>query len=429
MRASLLLAACLLAPAWATAEVTDASPSGFTIKVTLSVQASPDEVYRKLVRNVGDWWDSSHTFSGNSHNLTIDERPAGCFCEKLPDGGGVRHMEVAYLAPGKRVVLQGALGPLQSLAATGAMTIQFSPLAEGTKLDVTYAVVGYLPAGLNTLAAPVDGVLTELLTRLKNYAEHGDPNTPHADAQLQSTPPQFEVASIKLNKSADMGYTWRIGAGGRFTGENIPLKFLFTTAYHLKESQISGIPGWADTERYDIVAKGEGNPTQDQMVAMLQGLLADRFKLRFHQVTREMLVYALVAAKNGAKLQESAEGSCVVPSPGEAPVASGQPPPAVCGTYFWRGGQVDGFRITMPQLIVALESQLDRPLIDKTGLNGAWDVHLEWTPDDRAGNGPGDDAGPSIYTALQEQLGLKLEATKGAVQVLVIDHFERPSEN
>jgi uncharacterized protein YndB with AHSA1/START domain len=175
MKAGLLLAAFLLAPAWATAEVADASASGFTIKVNITVQASPDEVYRKLIRKVGDWWDPSHTFSGNSLNLTIEEKPAGCFCEKLPDGGGVRHMEVAYLSPGKRVVLQGALGPLQSLAATGAMTIQFSPLGGGTKLEVTYAVVGYLPAGMNTLATPVDGVLTGLFSRLKNFAEHGDP--------------------------------------------------------------------------------------------------------------------------------------------------------------------------------------------------------------------------------------------------------------
>jgi uncharacterized protein YndB with AHSA1/START domain len=177
MRANLFLGAAFLlcVPSWAAAEVAESSANGFTIKLTLNVQASADDVYRKLVRNVGDWWDSNHTFSGNSHNLTIEEKAAGCFCEKLPDGGGVRHMEVAYLAPGKRVVLQGALGPLQSLAATGAMTIQLSSIGAGTKLEVTYAVVGYLHEGMNTLAAPVDGVLTGLFTRLKNYVEHGKP--------------------------------------------------------------------------------------------------------------------------------------------------------------------------------------------------------------------------------------------------------------
>ena len=157
------------------AEVADASVSGFTVKVSLNIQASPNDVYRKLVSNVGDWRDSGHTFSGNSHNLTIEEKPAGCFCEKLPDGGGVRHLQLIYLAPGKRLVLSGALGPLQALAATGTMTVLLSPLDGATKLEVTYSVLGYLPAGMNTFAAPVDGVVNGLFTRLKNYAEHGDP--------------------------------------------------------------------------------------------------------------------------------------------------------------------------------------------------------------------------------------------------------------
>jgi hypothetical protein len=177
MRSNLIAitAVFLSAASWAAADVADASANGFTVKLALNVKASPDDVYRKLVRNIGDWWDPSHTFSGNSHNLTIEEKPAGCFCEKLSDGGGVRHMEVAYLAPGKQLVLIGALGPLQSLAATGSMTIKLSPLDGGTKLEVAYTVVGYLPAGMNTWAAPVDGVLKVQFTRLKNYAEHGDP--------------------------------------------------------------------------------------------------------------------------------------------------------------------------------------------------------------------------------------------------------------
>lgn len=177
MRSTLIAAAAafLLTPNWAAAEVADASANGFSLKLTLNIQASPDDVYRKLVRNVGDWWDPDHTYSGNSRNLTIDEKPAGCFCEKLPGGGGVRHMEVAYLAPGKQLVLTGALGPLGALAATGSMTIKFSAVDGGTKLEVAYTVIGYLPAGMNTFAAPVDGVLKLQFTRLKNYAEHGDP--------------------------------------------------------------------------------------------------------------------------------------------------------------------------------------------------------------------------------------------------------------
>jgi uncharacterized protein YndB with AHSA1/START domain len=179
MRISLLLASILLmlVPSWALGEVADSAVNGFTVKTTLNIQASPDDVYRKLVRNIGDWWDADHTFSGNSHNLTIEEKPAGCFCEKLPNGGGVRHMEVIYFAPGKQLVLSGGLGPLQSMAVTGSMTITLSPLDadKATKLELTYAVVGYMPGGMNTLAAPVDGVLKQQFTRLKNYAEHGDP--------------------------------------------------------------------------------------------------------------------------------------------------------------------------------------------------------------------------------------------------------------
>src|SRR5260221_553575 len=112
---------------------------------------------------------------GDSHNLSIEEKPMGCFCEKLPNQGAVRHMEVVYLVPGKSLVLSGALGPLQSLAATGSMTIQLSAAEGGTKLAVGYAVTGYLPAGMNTWAAPVDAVITEQFSRLKNLVERGDP--------------------------------------------------------------------------------------------------------------------------------------------------------------------------------------------------------------------------------------------------------------
>lgn len=157
------------------ADVADSAASGFTVKVTLTIRAAPADVYRKLMRNVGDWWSPQHTFSGNSHNLSIEEKAMGCFCEKLPDGGGVRHMEVVNLAPGKVVVLSGGLGPLQSVAAAGTLRIAFSAAEGGTKLEAVYTVVGYLPAGLNTWAAPVDSVLTEQFTRLKNYIERGDP--------------------------------------------------------------------------------------------------------------------------------------------------------------------------------------------------------------------------------------------------------------
>jgi hypothetical protein len=164
-----------LAPNLARTEVVDSAATGFTVKVTLQIQAAPADVYRRLIHNVGDWWSPGHTFSGNAHNLSIEEKPMGCFCEKLPNGGGVRHMEVAFLAPGKAVVLVGGLGPLQSIAATGSMSIKLSPADGGTKLELAYAVMGYLPAGMNTWATLVNNVLSEQFTRLKNYKERGDP--------------------------------------------------------------------------------------------------------------------------------------------------------------------------------------------------------------------------------------------------------------
>lgn len=171
-----IVTAFLFVPVLAQAEVVDSSSAGFTVRTTLSIQAPPDDVYRRFIRNIGDWWSPQHTYSGNAHNLSIEEKPAGCFCEKLPDGGGVRHMEVVNLAPGKSVTLSGALGPLQSLAATGTMSVQFAPYQGGTNLVVFYAVAGYLPAGMNTLASPVDGVIAEQFTRLRSYVLHGDPS-------------------------------------------------------------------------------------------------------------------------------------------------------------------------------------------------------------------------------------------------------------
>jgi hypothetical protein len=160
-------------PSFATAEIADSSPTGFTYRTALTIKAPPDAVYRRVLE-VGNWWDSAHTFSGDAHNLSMDARPMGCWCEKLPDGG-VRHMEFVLVRPGKALILSGGLGPLQAIAATGTMKITLAAASGDTKLELTYSLSGYLPAGMNTLAAPVDDVLTQQLTRLKNYVETGSP--------------------------------------------------------------------------------------------------------------------------------------------------------------------------------------------------------------------------------------------------------------
>jgi uncharacterized protein YndB with AHSA1/START domain len=173
--AAALLAPALLAPELARADVADSAANGFTIKLVLDIAAPPEQVYARLIHNVGDWWNPMHTFSGDSHNLSIDDKAMGCFCEKLAGGGSVRHLEVVYANPGKTLVMTGGLGPLQSTAISGSMTIQLAPAGAGTKLAVQYAVAGYMPAGVNTWAAPVNSVVTEQFTRLKAFVETGKP--------------------------------------------------------------------------------------------------------------------------------------------------------------------------------------------------------------------------------------------------------------
>jgi hypothetical protein len=174
----LLWIVALSASAWpASAVVLDSAAGGFTVKIAVAIHASPHDVYTHLLR-IADWWDSAHTFSGNSHNLRLEAIPTGCFCEDFRNGGGVRHMDVVYVEPDKTLVLHGGLGPLQRLAASGSMTIALTATPDGTRLELTFAAAGYLAAGMNTLAAPVDGILTEQVNRLKNLIEQGNPAHP-----------------------------------------------------------------------------------------------------------------------------------------------------------------------------------------------------------------------------------------------------------
>jgi uncharacterized protein YndB with AHSA1/START domain len=162
----------------ASAEVLDSSAAGFTVKTTLTIKASPGDVYSKLIHNIGDWWNPNHTFSRDARNLRLEDHPGGCLCEVLAPNGFSRHMEVIFAAPDKRLVLSGALGPMQSMAAGGTLTIQVAPVDGGTKFEATYAVHGYFAKGMDTFAAPVDMVIADQFTRLKNYVETGHPTTP-----------------------------------------------------------------------------------------------------------------------------------------------------------------------------------------------------------------------------------------------------------
>jgi len=164
-------------PVVARAEVTDSAADGFTSKIVVNIHASPPEVYRRLVGNIGDWWNPAHTFSQDAHNLSIEERPMGCFCEKLPNQGFVRHMEVIYLQPGKTLRMSGALGPMQVMGVSAVGNFILSPEGDGTRLEFTYRVGGYTPGGLTQLAPVVDRVWAEQIGRLKNYIETGNPAT------------------------------------------------------------------------------------------------------------------------------------------------------------------------------------------------------------------------------------------------------------
>jgi uncharacterized protein (TIGR03435 family) len=262
-----------------------------------------------------------------------------------------------------------------------------------------------------------------------------------AFGQSAAPRPEFEVASIKLNKSADMRAMIMPARGGRFTATNIALQFLITIAYRVKDFQISGAPAWLSSERYDIEAKADGDPGFDAVLPMLQTLLEDRLQFKFHRETKELPVYALVVAKAG-KLHQ-AEGECGPRPDGPPPALEpGKAPTPPCGGFFIFPGRLSGQKVAITQLIDSLSRFTNRVVLDKTNLTGKYDINLEYTPEQGQFQGPPgggppgmpplppiDPNGPSLFTALQEQLGLKLESQKGPVEMIVIDHIERPSEN
>lgn len=178
----LFVAAAVLLPALASADVVDRSPTGFTVRTVVTIAASPERAFRALVDDVGRWWDSSHTWSGDAANLRLAATPGGCFCETLKNGGGVAHAVVNYVAPGEMIRMTGALGPLQETATTGTLTWQFAASGQDTVATLTYSVGGYFPGGLEKIATPVDQVMSDQLRRLKTYLESG------ASAQAATAP-------------------------------------------------------------------------------------------------------------------------------------------------------------------------------------------------------------------------------------------------
>ena len=173
----LLLTLTLALTPLANAAVVETSATSLQVRHTFTVAAKPEKVWQSLL-HVEKWWSSGHTFSGSASNLRLEAKPGGCFCETLPDGGGVLHMTVVHVRPNAQLTLAGALGPLQTSGATGAMTFEIAPAATGSTVTFVYNIGGYFKGGLNSISAPVDMVLIEQLERLHRYIDTGDAEMP-----------------------------------------------------------------------------------------------------------------------------------------------------------------------------------------------------------------------------------------------------------
>ena len=286
---------------------------------------------------------------------------------------------------------------------------------------------------------------------------------PHGSAHAaQESPgaPSFEVASIKPNNSGD-GRVMMQNQPGRFSATNVTLRLLIRNSYQLQDFQISGGPAWISSDHFDIVAKIDasdaaamtpGPPVPGQgpnrLQLMIRSLLRDRFKLAVHTETKDQPIYALVLARNDGRLGPSlkkSETDCaaLMAARGRGPLAPPAPgEPMPCGIRIGMGNMAVGGS-TLAQFANSLGMFVGRVVLDRTGLAGAYDINLTWTPDQMPQRPPGtpsdqpirangvdiDPNGPSIFTAVQEQLGLKLDAQRGPVEMLVIDRAEKPVEN
>jgi uncharacterized protein (TIGR03435 family) len=246
-------------------------------------------------------------------------------------------------------------------------------------------------------------------------------SSPANGAGNRAAPPAFEVASVRPSDPASRISIRR--SGDRLNTSNTSLEFLITWAYDIRNDRLFGKPKWLDSVHYDIAAKAGESLAPGLLQRIMQSLLATRFQLAIHRETRELPMYALVVGKDGAKVHlTEARGD-----PGQNPF------------NMTNRGRLTGSQVTAAMLANVLSNQLGRSVQDQTGLQGVFDFELEWEPDTDAQSTNVDGAsepsigartGPSIFTAIQEQLGFKLEPRRGPVEVIVIDHIEStPTEN
>jgi uncharacterized protein (TIGR03435 family) len=262
---------------------------------------------------------------------------------------------------------------------------------------------------------------------------------------------KFDVASVKVNRSgAPIRSGPSLQPGGRVVATNVPLRDLIRAAYDVDENQIIGAPDWVFTALFDIEARGPVDLTREQAQAMLRDLLADRFTLRTHAETRQLPIYRLVMARPdravGTQIKPAGAECAPIAGPAGAPMPP-PPPPATggggvpltaargmarrCPTLRYPGG-ISARAVTLEFFAGIIAPAAGRPVVNETALPGEFDIDLAYTPDLGAGPSPvapAADSPPSLFTALEEQLGLELEASRGPVQVLVIDRVEVPTGN
>jgi uncharacterized protein (TIGR03435 family) len=234
-----------------------------------------------------------------------------------------------------------------------------------------------------------------------------------SQAAVAQTPgPAFEVASVKANGSGEAVMRLTAPPGtGRFEATNVSARLLILNAHGLRDFQLAGAPAWTESERFDVAGRAAASATRDEISAMLRTLLADRFRLRTHRDTREMPVYALVAASPDKRLGPALKVSTAETRTRISPTS------------------ISAVSMTMARLALTLSVVVGRVVTDETGLPGTYDLELKFAPEGPLPPAapPADPDAPSIFTALREQLGLRLDGRRGPVEVLVVDGIERPA--
>jgi uncharacterized protein (TIGR03435 family) len=261
----------------------------------------------------------------------------------------------------------------------------------------------------------------------------------HAQTTIKGE--SFEVASVRKNVSGEPAGRMQIQPGGRFNADGATVRQIIVRAYGIQDRQLVGGPSWTNSDRFDITARANGDLTPEWLSAMLKNLLFDRFRLSVHPESRDLTIYALVLDRKDGKLGPQLRQSNVdcdkiaeeTMARGGAPppMKAGEAPP--CSIGFTGGGRMAARSKPIAQLLTFFSQVTQRTGVDRTGLTGTYDVDLSWSPAASLSsipeNSPADSNGPSIFTAAQEQLGLKLQSQKQPLEVLAIDRIEQPTEN